>query len=142
MSANFTTRHVYTKSESAEARRRAVRYFTAAVSGLTAVMYFLIGLHVVSVVEGGVDQSWGLAAGAAYAFGAVLLVAFDQRIVWVLGAILQIFVILTYFRLAPQRIPAYEVWGILIRVAQFVILITLTYLVFRQPIRIHDNEEI
>jgi hypothetical protein len=110
-------------------RRRVIRYFAAVVSGLTAVMYFLIGFNVVSVLDANADQSWGLLAGVAYAIGALLLLAFDRRIVWILGAFLQVFVIYTYFNLAGNRSPAYEVWGILIRIAQSMILIALAYLV-------------
>lgn len=115
-------------------RRRSIRYFAAAMSGATAVMYFLIGFHVVSVLDAPADQTWGLIAGGAYAFGALLLLAFDRRVLWILGAILQVFVIYTYFNLASQRTPAYEVWGILIRIAQLMILIALVYLEVRLPL--------
>jgi hypothetical protein len=40
----------------------------------------------------------------------------------------------TYFNLAAQRTPAYEVWGILIRIAQLMILIALVYLEVRLPL--------
>lgn len=114
-------------------RRRIIRYFAAVVSGATAVMYFLIGFRVVSVLDGHADQTWGLFAGAAYALGALLLLAFDRRVLWILGAILQVFVIYTYFNLASQRTPAYEVWGIVIRIAQMMILIALVCLEVRLP---------
>jgi flagellar biosynthesis protein FliR len=103
------------------------------MSAATAVMYFLIGFHVVSVLDANADQSWAIFAGAAYAFGTLLLLAFDKRAFWILGALLQVFVILTYFSVASQRTPAYEVWGILIRIAQLMLLIALVYLVFRLP---------
>ena len=115
-------------------RRRTIRYFAATVSGATAVMYFLIGFHVVSVLAPPADQTWGIAPGIAYALGTLLLLAFDRRVLWILGAILQVFVIYTYFNLASQRTPAYEVWGILIRIAQLIILIALVYLEVRLPL--------
>jgi len=114
-------------------RRRVIRYFAAVVSGLTAVVYFLIGFRVISVLDANADQSWGLFAGVAYAIGTLLLLAFDRRIVWILGAFLQVFVIYTYFNLAGNRSPAYEVWGILIRIAQAMILIALAYLMLYLP---------
>lgn len=120
--------------EQATERRRAIRYFAAAVSGATAVMYFLIGFHVVSVLAPPADQTWGIAPGIAYVLGTLLLLAFDRRVLWILGAILQVFVIYTYFNLASQRTPAYEVWGILIRIAQSMILIALVYLEVRLPL--------
>lgn len=114
-------------------RRRVIRYVAAVLAALTAAMYFLIGFSVVSVLDGNADQSWGLLPGAAYAFGVLLLLAFDRRIFWTAGAALQVLVIFTYFNLASQRTPAFEVWGILIRVAQVAILIALAYLAFRLP---------
>ena len=117
-------------------RRRMVRYFTAAMAGLTAVMYFLIGFQVVSVVENtGEQAAFGIPAGLAYALAALLLVVFDRRVLWVLGAILQVFIIYTYFDLAPDRTPSYEVWGILIRVAQTAILGGLAYLIVGPTVR-------
>ncbi len=112
-------------------RRRTIRYFAAVLSGATALMYFLIGFHVVSVLDAPADQTWGIVPGVAYAFGALLLLAFDRRVLWILGAILQVFVIYTYFNLASQRTPAFEVWGILIRIAQLTILIALVHLEVR-----------
>ena len=111
----------------------SLRSFAALVSALIAGIYFLIGFNIVSVLDTPIDQTFGLAAGLAYAFGAVLLLALDRRLVWILGAILQVFVIYTYFNFAPQRIPAFEIWGILLRVGQLAILIALTYLAVRTP---------
>jgi len=113
--------------------RRAIRLLAAFVAGGIAVIYFLIGFHVVTVLDANADQTFGLFAGVAYALGVVLLLAYERRIVWILGAILQVFVIFTYFNLAAQRAPAFEVWGILLRIAQFVLLIVLTYLAIRAP---------
>lgn len=112
---------------------RMVRYFAALVTALTAIMYFMIGFNVVTVVDPGIGQAFGIYAGAAYVVGAVLLVSYERRLLWVLGAILQVFVIYTYFSLAPERTPAYEFWGILIRIAQVVILIALGYLAMQSP---------
>jgi hypothetical protein len=111
--------------------RRNIRYFAALVSGVTAGIYFLIGFNVLSVLDTSTDQIFGIFAGVAYGLGTILLIVFDRRVVWVLGAALQVFVIYTYFNLASQRSPAYEVWGMLIRVTQLVILIALAYLAVR-----------
>lgn len=112
---------------------RAIRYFAALVAALIAVIYFLIGFNVVSVIDRPSDQVFGLPAGIAYALGALLLVVFERRIVWILGAGLQIFVIYMYFNLATQRIPTFEFWGILLRIAQAGVLIALGYLAIRSP---------
>jgi hypothetical protein len=113
--------------------RRQIRIGAAVASAATTLMYLLIAFHVVSVVQPYSDQTWAFAPAAAYALGTALLVTFDQRLLWMLGAILQVLVIAMYFQIAPQRTPAFELWGILIRVAQVVLLGALAYLVLRRP---------
>ena len=112
---------------------RPIAYVAAFLSVLTAIIYFLIGFNVVSVLDTATDQVFGFPAGLAYALGAVLLIAVNRRVVWILGAALQVFVIYMYFNVAPQRSPDYEIWGIVLRVIQMVILVTLTYLSLRAP---------
>jgi hypothetical protein len=121
-------------------RRHQVRYLAAAAALLTATIYALIGLGVLSVVsETATDAppllTFGLSAGAAYLLGAVLLLAIDRRIAWVLGAILQIGVIVMYIAVAPNRTPPYELWGITIKVLQALLLVALVYLSIRPPER-------
>ena len=111
----------------------SLRYFAVLISTLIAGIYFLIGFNVISVLNIPTDQTFGLAAGLAYVLGVVLLLAFDHRLVWILGAILQVFVIYTYIKFASQRTPAFEIWGILLRAAQLLILLALTYLAVRVP---------
>jgi hypothetical protein len=114
-------------------QRRMMRYVAGVLSAFTAMMYFMIGFNVVSVLDTSADQFFGIPAGVAYAFGAALLFRVDRKSLWVLGAVLQVFVIGTYFSYAPERAPAFEAWGILIRIAQVLILIALGYLAFRLP---------
>ena len=112
---------------------RTVRYLVASLAAIIAFIYFLIGFHVVSVLDGNADQTFGIFAGLAYALGVILLLVMHRRVVWILGALFQIFVIFTYFNLASQRTPAFEFWGILLRVFQLIILFALAYLAFRLP---------
>ncbi|MCX7783942.1 MAG: hypothetical protein N2318_09925 [Meiothermus sp.] len=112
--------------------RRTVRYVAALLAGLTATIYLLIGFCVVSVIEAAcADQVFGTFAAVAYLLGMVLLLFLDNRWLWGLGAAFQVIVIFLYFNLAPQRVPAYEVWGILIRIAQLLLLGALVYLAIR-----------
>jgi hypothetical protein len=100
-------------------RRRQVRYFAAAAAALTDRIYLLNGLQAVSVLENAEDQTvFGLIAGAAFLAGTLILLFFDNRVLWGLGALAQAFIIFTYFNLAPEREPSYEIWGIVIRVIQ------------------------
>lgn len=121
-------------------RRRAVRYVAAAASAATALLYFGIGvgiLKVVDVVSSAAPDlfAFGAPAGAAFALGAILLLAFDRRLLWILGAILQVAVIVMYVAIADKRTPPFEVWGILIKLLQATILAALLYLVARSPER-------
>jgi hypothetical protein len=118
-------------------RRRLVRIVAAVVSAGVALVYLMIGLGVVTVVKTvpeGMDMfQFGVMAAAAYVIGAVLLSAFDNRFLWAVGMLLQFSTISLYFVVSVQRDPPYEVWGILIKVGEVVLLALLTYLTLRAP---------
>ena len=127
-----------TESDEAIARRRLVRYVAAGLAAAVATVYMLIGLSVISVVQvaPGDEASmlaFGLPAAVAFGLGAVLLLATDRRWLWMLGGVLQVLVITMYFVVAPTRVPSFEIWGILIRVAQVTLLIGLIYLAVTRP---------
>ena len=118
-------------------QRRTIRYGAAVVSATIAAIYFLIGLGVLTVVNPAADDPsmavFGFSAGSAFLLGALLLVAFDRRVVWVLGAALQVLVVWGYFAVAPNRTPAFEVWGITLRIIQLPLFAALVYLSLRAP---------
>lgn len=107
-----------------------MRYFAAAMAGVTAVIYFLIAARVLHVVEnmGTGTTIFGLMAGLGFTLGVVLLLVLKHPAVWILGAVLQIFVIAMYFKVGPSRTPNYETWGLVLRVPQLLILGSLAYL--------------
>jgi hypothetical protein len=117
--------------------RRTIRLVAAAASAGMAVIYYLIGFGVLSVVRGGsVDVDilvFGLAAGSAFALGAILLLFFDHRILWIGGALLQLFVVWGYIAVAPDRTPAFELWGITLRIIQVPLFAALVYLALQAP---------
>lgn len=117
-------------------RRRAIRTAAAAASTAAALLYLGIGFGVLRVVDMTAPDApdllpFGLAAGAAFGLGAALLLAFDRRILWILGALLQVAVIVMYVVVAPQRTPPFETWGILIKILQAAILAALVTLIVR-----------
>jgi hypothetical protein len=69
-----------------------------------------------------------MAAAVAFWLGAELLVMVDRWLVWLLGAAVQLVVLIGYFAVAPSRDPHSEAWGLVIKVAQVVILGLLLYL--------------
>ena len=118
----------------ADRRRRTIRYVAATASAVTALLYFGIGagvLKVVNEVSAAAPNlfDFGVMAGSAFVLGAILLIAFDRRVMWVLGAVFQVGVIVMYVAIAPQRTPSFEIWGITIKILQAAILALLLYLV-------------
>jgi hypothetical protein len=120
--------------------RRLARYLAAAFALAVAVIYFLIGLSVVEVVtpkpgEGAIQAYFGIPAALTFLLGAVLLMGFDKRLLWVLGTVLQVMIISMYFGVAASREPHYELWGILIRVIQVPLTFILAYLALQPAAR-------
>jgi hypothetical protein len=104
----------------------------------------LIATSAVSVIDPAVvedarrDQlAFATPAALVYALGAVLLLIpmLDRRILWALGALLQVGVIIMYLSVAPDREPSFEPWGIVIRIVQLLLLATLVLLVADEPER-------
>jgi hypothetical protein len=104
-------------------RRRTVRYLAAAVSAGAALLYFGIAVGVLEVVDevaadGPGMFEFGAISGAAFALGTILLLAFDHRALWLLGALFQVGALVMYVVVSPQRTPPFELWGILIKALQ------------------------
>ncbi|TAK02808.1 MAG: hypothetical protein EPO36_00865 [Chloroflexota bacterium] len=119
--------------------RRRTTLVAAAASAAAAALYLLVGLEAVQVVTDAPATSdvrtFGLTAGAAFVVLAILLFAFERPVVWLLAALFQVGVIAMYVAVAPQRDPPVEVWGLLIKACQVVILAGVTILLLRRP---HD----
>jgi hypothetical protein len=112
--------------------RAMVRHAGAATAAIMAVIYFLIGAGVVQVVTPNEDPGFllvfGASAGGAFLLGALLLMRFDRRWLWIVGAAFQVFVFAGYVAAAADRTPAFEPWGIALRIVQVPLLIALLYL--------------
>lgn len=122
--------------------RPVIRRTAAGIAMLIALIYFMIGFQLVSVLEDTTDQTaFGLIAGGAFVTGAALTLAFDRRLLWTLGAAVQIMIIYTYFNLADQRVPEFELWGVLIRVLQVVLTALLVYMA-AAPSRTEQEEPV
>jgi len=118
-------------------QRPTIRYGAAAASAAIAAIYYLIGIGVLTVITPAAgDPSmlvFGSSAGSAFLLGTLLLVAFDRRPLWLLGAVLQVLVVWGYFAVSPDRTPAFEVWGITLRFIQLPLFAALVYLSLRAP---------
>lgn len=116
---------------------RAVRLATAGLAALSAVFYFLIGFGVLTVAEmgpGDPNLLWfGLPAGLAFVFGALVMIRSERMTLWALGAVFQVFTISAYFGVAHERTPPHETWGTALVVTQMLILVALVFLLARYP---------
>jgi hypothetical protein len=113
--------------------RRAIRLVAAGLAAAMATIYFLIGAGVLNVGSAeGTDTGFlvifGASAGAAFLLGAVLLTTFDRRWLWIVGAVFQVFVIWAYIDVSSTRTPAFEPWGVTLRIIQLPLLAALLYL--------------
>jgi hypothetical protein len=113
--------------------REIVGWAAVGLSGLTAFLYLLIGLNAVTVGDNMTpteQRAFGFPAAAVFIGGAIVAVLWDQRWLWIVGAVGLALIIMMYFNLASERDPRFEFWGILIRVAQLPLLASLVYLAF------------
>lgn len=113
--------------------RVRLRWVAAVLSLANAAVYGLIGAGALRVVEDAPGEGpslvvFGALAGGAFLLGAVLLMRFDRRVLWWIGAAFQAFAIVTYFNVAPQRVPPYEVWGLSLKATQLLLLALLLVL--------------
>jgi hypothetical protein len=117
-----------------------IRHIGAAAALLMAGIYYLIGLGLLNIGGttngGGVDLfQFGVGAGTAFLAIGVLLAVTDKRWLWGLALVFQFLVFAMYIGVSGSRAPAFETWGITLRVIQIVLIACLTYLTFTASAR-------
>lgn len=111
-----------------------VRNVAVGASVVAAALYLGIGLGVLDI-GGSADGSdpglleFGVMMAAVSGITAVLLWFVRSRLLWIAVALTQFVVLFGYVAFAPHREPAFEPWGIAIKVAQAVVLGSMVYLV-------------
>ncbi len=91
--------HLMTRSAAAERHRRAVRYVAAVLCGGIAGCYVaLLVLVARAEMRAGVETTFGayLYLAVPYVAGAVLLATRDQRVLWAIGAVVQLAVLVLF----------------------------------------------
>lgn len=122
--------------ETADRTSRLAVSVAAGLCLLIAAVYLMIGLRAVTVIEPSDDQSvFGFIATAAFVGFALLVLAVRRRIVWIGLAATQVLIAFVYFDLASERVPAFEPWGVALRILQVPLLVALGYLIVRSPRR-------
>lgn len=116
---------------------RALRVTVAGLSAAAAVVYLQIGLEILRVEHPGTSDPgllwFGIAAAAAYLFGAFVILVSNRMLLWLAGAFVQVFAIFAYVGLPDGRTPLHEFWGTTLRVVQSLILLALVVLISRYP---------
>jgi hypothetical protein len=114
-----------------------IRYDAAAIATAMALIYLGIGFGVLDVGGSEAEKAFlivfGGLAGGAFLLGALLLVRFDRRWLWIVGVAFMVFVYWAYVDVSKTRTPPYELWGITLRIIQLPLLAALIYLAVRPP---------
>jgi hypothetical protein len=105
----------------------------AGIAVLISMLYGLIWAGVLTVVTDAEVGELGILgfAGVVFLLLAGVLWRFESRVLWAGTAVLQAVVIWMYIVVGAERDPAFEVWGISIRVAQVALLGVLVALLVR-----------
>lgn len=125
-------------------RPASLRYLAAAVSGGVAVLYLVLMRLVADAEADEPENTYGayLFLALTYVVGAVLLVIVNRRAVWVIGAVVQVLVIVLFVMFGAgafgpgQGVFDYEAlndlpmewWAATITVSELVLLGLLCYL--------------
>jgi hypothetical protein len=106
-----------------------VRGFAAVTAAIIAALYLAIyaGLLSVGRAEAGELGILGV-AGGLFVVLAVALWRVRSRVLWAGVAGLQVLLAAMYVAVAPERDPAFEVWGILIRVLSVILVAAMVTL--------------
>jgi hypothetical protein len=127
-------RHLFVGGQTTPAPlAQAIAVVAAAV---TAGLYYLIGMGVLWVGTSTSSDTTDLGAfgaivGTVFAVTALLLWRYRSRLLWAAVALLQVVVIIGYVVVSGTRSPAFEAWGVLIKVCQVVLLMAVGYLALR-----------
>ena len=124
-----TATHAPTVSESTATLQRTA----AGIAALIALVYGLIWAGVLTVAADAEPGELGIlgVAGLVFLVLAALLWRLSSRVLWIGAAFLQALMIWMYVVVGAERDPAFEVWGISIRVAQVALIGVLVTLLVR-----------
>jgi hypothetical protein len=114
----------------------AARRVAIVTAWISAALYALIGLGVMPIgasANGGDPGLFGFGAmmTVVFAVTALLLMRFRSTILWVAVAVLQFTVLIGYAAFSGYRLPPFEVWGLLIKLDQAILLAATLYLIIR-----------
>jgi hypothetical protein len=136
-------------------RRKMIRHLAAALCVIVGVLYLILFFLVADAEAGAGENTFGayLFLAVPYVLGASLLVAVDRRVLWAIGAAVQVVVIVLFvtFAVGSSEHPGVfeyealadlpmELWAAGITGAQVVLLALLGYLAVTRSVP-HSNRE-
>jgi hypothetical protein len=114
------------------------RYRRLAIAAAVAcsALYVLIGIGVLSVGESTQEATtdllgFGALMGAIYGLTAVAIWLLRSRVAVALIALFQLLPLIGYVAFASFREPPFELWGVLIKVCQVIVLVAASTLAIR-----------
>jgi hypothetical protein len=112
------------------------RRLAIAAAVACAALYVLIGIGVLSVGESTQEATtdllgFGALMGAIYGLTAVAIWLLRSRVAMALIALFQLLPLIGYVAFASYREPPFELWGVLIKVCQIVVLVGVSTLAIR-----------
>lgn len=122
-------------------RTTIVRGIAIGASAVAAVVYLLIGLRVLDIGESTATGTapdlfaFGAMMSAVSATIALLLALARSRILWASVAVIQVLVLVGYVAMSNLREPAFDLWGMLIKACQLIVLAAMAYLLLH-----HETE--
>lgn len=113
--------------------RRRDHHLAASLAGTIAVLYGLLFAGALTI-EGATEAELGVLGVAAMVFVALtgLLCWRRSRMLWAAAAALQLLLGWMYVAIAPERDPAFELWGVTIRAVSFALLVVLIRLLLTE----------
>lgn len=113
-----------------ERRRPPAVLVAAGCSACMTVIYLLIGARLVDVIQPADDQPvFGFVAAGFFALLTAVLLLIRRPLIWLLALATHLFVVFVYVDLAPERVPHYETWGLVLRGLQVPAIVALGRLV-------------
>jgi len=110
--------------------RRTLRYVSAAICAVAAVLYLILFFTVrADEMASGVETTYGayLFLFVPYAVGAVLLAVVDLRLLWAIGAVIQLAVVGLYLMFGTAA-DLSMAWGAVLTGLQVALFALLAYL--------------
>jgi hypothetical protein len=113
------------------------RWVGTAAAALSAMLYALIGVEILTIGDARSGENdllaFGLTAGIAFVLVALVVAFAKSRWLLSLAGLFDVVVLVGYFAFAEMREPAFELWGLFVKLCQMIVLAAIAYVLVRWP---------